>query len=203
MYEELNFSKRDLFAIFLALIIFAIDLQIPLGVAGGVPYIAVILISHISKNSRNVIYLAIFCSLLTLLGFYFSPSGGELWKVIFNRALALFAIWTSAILTYKWKQHQDEMLLVRQKIEHEKEKIYQATIKGAQHVTNNLLNQLMIVQFEIDKHPDFDKEVNATFNDMTKEANTLMKELSSVKNINDENIIQSVYPKVNEKKSVA
>lgn len=192
--DEHFFSKRDIFSLFLALVIFAIDLQIPLGVAGGVPYIAVILISHLSKNSRSVIYFALFCSFLTLLGFYFSPSGGEFWKVISNRALALFAIWTSAILTYKWKMHQEEMLMVRQKIEHEKEKIYQATIKGAQHITNNLLNQLMIVQFEIDKHPDFDKEVIETFNEMTKEANTLMKDLSSVKKINDESIIQSVYP---------
>lgn len=189
------FTKRDLFNLILALAIFAIDLQVPLGVAGGVPYVAVILLSYMSKNIRSVIYFAVFCSFLTLLGFYFSPSGGELWKVVSNRALALFAIWTSAILTYKWKIHQNEMLLVRNKIEQEKQKIYLATIKGAQHITNNLLNQLLIVQLEIKKHPEFDKGVINTFNDMTKEANSLIKELSSVKEINDENIIQSVYPK--------
>jgi hypothetical protein len=189
------FTKRDLFNVVLALLIFAIDLQIPLGVAGGVPYIAVILLSHLSKNIRSVIYFAVFCTFLTLLGFYFSPSGGELWKVISNRALALFAIWTSAILTYKWKIHQHEMLRIRQRMEQEKQKIYMATIKGAQHITNNLLNQLLIVQLEIEKHPEFDKEVIETFNDMTKEANSLMKKLSSVKEISDENIIQSVYPK--------
>ena len=198
--NKLDISKRDIFSLFLALIIFAIDLQIPLGVAGGVPYIAVVLIASWSKDTRVIIYLAILCTLLTLLGFYFSPSGGELWKVLSNRALALFAIWTTAILTLKWKKHEAEMLLVQQKIEQEKQKIYLATIKGSQHITNNLLNQLMIVQFEIGKHPEFNKEVISMFDDMLKEASALMKELSSVKMINDENIIQSVYP-INEGKT--
>lgn len=197
--NKYHISKRDIFSIFLALVIFAIDLQIPLGVAGGVPYIAVILISYRSKNTHNVIYLAILCSLLTVLGFYFSPSGGELWQVLSNRALAIFAIWTTAILTFKWKIHENEMMLVRQNIEREKRKIYLATIKSAQHITNNLLNQLMIIQFEIDKHPTFDKEVISMFDEMIKEANILMKDLSNVKNISDENIIQSVYPRNEDK----
>lgn len=36
--------------------------------------------------------MAIICSILTVIGFVASPAGGELWKVIFNRALALFAL---------------------------------------------------------------------------------------------------------------
>ncbi len=85
--------------LFLSVVIFAIDLSIPLGVAGGVPYIAVVLVSLWSEKKRLTIMAAVIGSILTLLGFYYSPSGGEMWKVIFNRALALFAIWTTAVLS--------------------------------------------------------------------------------------------------------
>jgi hypothetical protein len=85
----------------LIVIIFSIDLMLPLGVAGGVPYIAVVLMSLRSNNSKFTIYTAIACSLLTVIGYFFSPEGGELWKVLTNRALALFAIWVTALLALK------------------------------------------------------------------------------------------------------
>ncbi len=43
--------------------------------------------------------MAILGSILTIAGFYTSPSGGELWKVLSNRSLALFAIWAVAIMS--------------------------------------------------------------------------------------------------------
>jgi len=46
--------------------------------------------------------------MLTVIGFYSSPAGGELWKVIFNRSLALFAIWVTAILSVQRKTIYDE-----------------------------------------------------------------------------------------------
>ena len=36
-----------------------------------------------------------------MLGYFFSPEGGELWKVMMNRALALFAIWVTTLLSLK------------------------------------------------------------------------------------------------------
>jgi len=194
--ERLNI-KLSIICATLTIGIFSIDLHIPLGVAGGVPYISVILVSLWSPKPSFVIYLAIICSFMTLLGFYLSPAGGELWKVIFNRSLALFAIWITAILSLKWKRHEDEIFLLKSQVENEKEKIYLATIHGAQHITNNLLNELKIVEYEIKNHPDFDKEVSSMFNDMLVEANTLIKDLSSVKNIDDETIRKSVYPESN------
>ncbi len=82
----------------LALAIFAIDINLPLGVAGGVPYIAVIFLS-LWSNQRKVIFIsAILCSVLIFLGAYFSPSGGELWKVLTNRGLAVSAVWITTLL---------------------------------------------------------------------------------------------------------
>lgn len=88
--------------------IFIIDSIIPLGVAGGVPYIIVVLISLWSTSKNITYYVALSVSILTILGFYTSPSGGELWQVLFNRGIALFAIWITAILTIQRKIIYDE-----------------------------------------------------------------------------------------------
>jgi len=189
--------KIDIVCALLVIVIFSIDLQLPLGVAGGVPYIAVILISLWSPKPNLVIYLAVICSIMTTLGYYFSPTGGELWKVIFNRSLALFAIWATAILALKWQKHEYQIRSLTYNMEKEKEKIYLATIHGAQHITNNLLNELKIVELEIEKHSEFDKEISSMFIDMLSKANALMKSLSSVENIDDEAIRKSIYPKTN------
>jgi two-component system sensor kinase FixL len=89
--------------------IFVIDLEVPLGVAGGVPYVAVVLLALWSPDPRMPLYAAIGCSILTLLGFAYSPRGGILWVVIANRALAVFAIWVAAILSIRWRSAQRRM----------------------------------------------------------------------------------------------
>lgn len=82
----------------LLLSVFILDINLPLGVAGGVPYIAVILVSYWFSKQIYIVYVTIICLFLVLIGFYFSPDGGELWKVIFNRLIAIFAILITAIL---------------------------------------------------------------------------------------------------------
>ncbi len=99
--------------------VFALDLQLPLGVAGGVPYAAVILLSLCGSNgSRSTLSLAFWCSILTVLGFYLSEPAGILWMVLFNRVLALFVIWTTALLglRLKWAQ-RERVLATRQRHE--------------------------------------------------------------------------------------
>ena len=101
--ESMGTVKRTnpyliIFCLLLACAFFSVDIYIPLGVAGGVPYVAVILISLWSTNRRSVVYTALFCSALTIAGYYVSPQGGELWKVLANRFLALFAIWVTTVL---------------------------------------------------------------------------------------------------------
>lgn len=93
---------------------FAFDLLLPLGVAGGVPYIAVILVASWSFNHKYVVYFAVTCSVLVILGFYLSPLGGELWKVVANRLLALFSIWVTAALVIKWKIHEEAVIVARE-----------------------------------------------------------------------------------------
>ncbi|MBU1387784.1 MAG: hypothetical protein KKE62_06205 [Proteobacteria bacterium] len=88
--------------------IFVIDLFIPLGVAAGVPYIAVVLVSLWIPKRNFTIWVAFVSSVLTITGLFYSPVGGEMWKVLFNRVLALFAIWTTAMLTLQRKTIEEE-----------------------------------------------------------------------------------------------
>ncbi len=105
---KISEGKVVALCLIISMAIFILDTSIPLGVAGGVPYILVVLVSLWSPGKKLPYYAAIGGSILTILGFFSSPSGGELWKVIFNRSLALFAIWTTAILSVQRKTIQEE-----------------------------------------------------------------------------------------------
>ena len=106
--NESSDSKIIALCFTLSIAIFLLDSLIPLGVAGGVPYILVVLVSLWSPRKKLPVYVAIGGSILTIIGFYSSPAGGELWKVLFNRSLALFAIWTTAILSVQRETMQKE-----------------------------------------------------------------------------------------------
>jgi len=186
-----------LLCLFLMISIFTIDLLIPLGVAGGVPYIVVILISLWLHDSKYVIYFSIGTSLLILLGYYFSPEGGELWKVVANRGLALFAIWTTTFLVIIRENSQAAyfQLLNDSKVREEREKIYFATIHGSQHILNNLLNKLTLVELKLKKQPDLDQNILKILASMLVESQDLIGKLSSVQDIDAETITKSVLPK--------
>lgn len=101
----------------LAAAILGVDLLIPLGVADSVPYIAVVLLSLRHERRRFTVMMGILCSVLTVIGFFFSPPGGEMWKVLANRALALFAIWVTTGLTLQRKaleQKKDQAIRERE-----------------------------------------------------------------------------------------
>jgi PAS domain S-box-containing protein len=104
-------------ALALSVLIFFIDLQLPLGVAGAVPYVAVILVAWWLPNRRDVIALATITSILTVTGYIYSPPGGTPWIVITNRSLALFAIWSVAILIIQRKPTEEILRESRDKLE--------------------------------------------------------------------------------------
>ena len=101
-------SKNERFAIlicvFLCAVVFVMDTRIELGVAGAVPYVAVVLAALYQRREWYVWTFAGICTTLTLLGAYFSPPGGEMWKVIVNRGLAVFAVWVTALLSVQIKR---------------------------------------------------------------------------------------------------
>jgi Ca2+/Na+ antiporter len=121
-----NRQTRLLFFIGLLMILFlGIDFLTELGVADGVLYISVILLAYNLRQQKAVFYLAALCSLLTILGFFYSPPGGELWKVVANRLLALYAIWVTAFISWPRKkvEAQREQMIIELKEAHSRIKI--------------------------------------------------------------------------------
>ncbi len=86
-----------------------IDVFVPVGVAGGVPYIAPVLLAAFLPLKFTLITVSIICSLLTVFGIFYSPEIDTInWKVLANRGLALFAIWVTAILSYYHNQLRNQ-----------------------------------------------------------------------------------------------
>ena len=90
-------------------LILAFDLSLPLGVAGGVPYVALVLLGAWFPSARHIVVLAGLGSALTVAGYFLSPEGGVPWVVLANRALALFAIWITAVLLIYLKRGKDRL----------------------------------------------------------------------------------------------
>lgn len=85
-------------------LVFVIDLFLPLGVAGGVPYLIVVFLGYWLPRRRYVFVLAAWSTVLTIIGIYVSPIGDVTWVVLANRALAFFAIWATAFLVAYLRQ---------------------------------------------------------------------------------------------------
>lgn len=82
----------------LMVMILVLDLLTPLGIAVSVCYVAVVLISLWSPRMRFTVLVGVVCSVLTVGLFFYKPMVAEMWKVVLNRALALFAIWVTVYL---------------------------------------------------------------------------------------------------------
>tara|TARA_R110001583_G_scaffold134394_1_gene286088 strand:+ start:17942 stop:19426 length:1485 start_codon:yes stop_codon:yes gene_type:complete len=105
-----SFENRILFiCLLLSGLIFLIDLSIPLGVAAGVPYIAVISLSFRLKNTTGPILFSLLSSILIILGYFSSQKLGIEWMVLTNRALAIFVIWNTFFLGEKLKNTKSKL----------------------------------------------------------------------------------------------
>ena len=99
-FKSLSFLHYVLlgFSAILSVLFFLYDLSNPLGVAAGVTYVTIVLLGIWLPQWRYTFSLAILSSILTVLGYYLSDQGSELWIVITNRALSLCIIWVTAFL---------------------------------------------------------------------------------------------------------
>jgi hypothetical protein len=93
-------------AVVLAVAILLVDLSLPLGVAGGVPYVALVLLGWWLEKPRHIFWLAAVSSALTVAGYFSSPEGGIQWVVLTNRFLGLLAVWVTAVLLAMIKRAQ-------------------------------------------------------------------------------------------------
>lgn len=103
--------------IFIAAAIFILDTQLPLGVADGVLYVALVLIGLRSRSKKYILWSTVCGTTLIAVGFFFSPPGGELWKVLTNRALAVFTLWMTALLCLWQVRAEKKLQKAREELE--------------------------------------------------------------------------------------
>ncbi|MFE8072572.1 PAS domain S-box protein [Marinobacteraceae bacterium S3BR75-40.1] len=115
MQETVNSSQRKdsrespvvVISILLAIVIFTVDIFVPPGVAIGMLYILVIGITAWLASPKAVLWVALGCSLLVVLGIFVSRSGVVNGVVLANRLTDILIISATAFLLFKQKQsHQ-------------------------------------------------------------------------------------------------
>ena len=112
-----------LISTFLALGFFYIDLLVPLGIAGGIPYTALVALSVYSPRINFTLFVTSISSILIILGHILSPEGGENWMAVTNRFLSLSAIWVTTILLIFWKQAEEARRKVQTELDGSQEDV--------------------------------------------------------------------------------
>ena len=82
--------------------IFLLDLELPLGIAVSALYGVVILFGLFVEARGYALWAAVVVTLLTTIGAWLSPPGGDAAHAIINRALTLIGIWVTAWLVSRY-----------------------------------------------------------------------------------------------------
>jgi len=64
-------------ALTIAITVLALDLHAPLGIAGGVPYVAMVLCGCWMRYRAALFFLAALATILTIIGYFLSPMGSS------------------------------------------------------------------------------------------------------------------------------
>ncbi|MCL4693863.1 MAG: PAS domain S-box protein, partial [Candidatus Hydrogenedentes bacterium] len=107
------YSKTSVNLVLLTLVLtlgtFLLDSLLPVGVAGGVPYVVVVLISLWSPDRRYTITVAACCSLLVMIGHFYAEGTSDIRVALLDRVLAIVAIWAAALLSLRRKTIEDRL----------------------------------------------------------------------------------------------
>jgi signal transduction histidine kinase len=127
--------------------IFIVDIaSLPLGVAAGVAYVAVVLASLWLPGWQYAIVIAGGVSILTILGFLWSEPAGIPWMVVANRLLALVVIWLTAIvgswLVHSRRQKSEDALRMQHRAEQEADRARNAKSRFLETASNDLRHHL-------------------------------------------------------------
>lgn len=139
-----------------SLALFGIDLLLPLGVANAVLYAGVVFLAALSPSFRVPIVTAAGCSILTIVGAWFSPSipGVPLWVALSNRTLSLVAIWTPILLLAQRRQTELLLRRVNESLESRVQSrtaeiaAHELTLRRTQEELRALTSRLLTVQDE-------------------------------------------------------
>ena len=102
-------DRLIILCIFLSLLILVADLFVPLGIAFGVSYLIVILLTLWLPDKKSTLIAGLSSSILVLTGFLISLPEGIWWMVVANRMLSFVAIWVTVLFVIKLKSGSDDL----------------------------------------------------------------------------------------------
>ncbi len=82
----------------MALVTFAFDIRLPLGVNVSAIYATVVLLGLFIRDPRFPVRTSAALTALTVVGAWLSPPGGRLFYGVLNRAITILAVWATAWL---------------------------------------------------------------------------------------------------------
>lgn len=104
-----------------SLVLFFIDIGIPLGVATGSLHVLVLLIAYFMHNKTVLKIFFAISMLMVVLGYFLSEPGGEFWSVLANRIFSLLAItityWLLSKILNKEQEQKKLISMLDRKIE--------------------------------------------------------------------------------------
>ena len=138
-------TQNLLIGVFASIGIFILDMVLPLGIAHGMLYGSLVLLGMIAESRRLIIIAAFLGSILNLLGYFFSPPGGDLISVIVNRVLVFLTICVTTILCLL-KNKADEKLTAARNFLEKNVADRTAKLREANQLLNNEAESAVLVK---------------------------------------------------------
>ena len=145
MFRRLLATRPAFLSLVLVAVVFAIDLSLPLGVASAVPYTFAVLLALTARPAWIGPAVAVLCGVLTLAKMGIVPERGttEMWKVVANRCLALFAIGMTALLGVLRRRAEVERSRAEERLrEHQADLAHMGRLSALGQVTATLAHEL-------------------------------------------------------------
>ncbi|MGH7259330.1 MAG: hypothetical protein ACREI9_01450 [Nitrospiraceae bacterium] len=93
--------------------IFAVDLLLPRGVAIPMLYVVPILLAVQCRQQWFRVSVVAGCTAMTLAAYVISEPGAPIWMAVTNRALAIAAIWITAVLAWERAKAREHIAMLR------------------------------------------------------------------------------------------
>jgi PAS domain S-box-containing protein len=110
-------SNILLFGTILTVLLFIIDIQTPLGVADGMMYVSLVLLTLWLEELTYTLIAGIIASALIIAGYYLSPTDIKMVSIpVMNRVLSVVAIWAAVLFLYAFKRSEKKAELYKQRL---------------------------------------------------------------------------------------
>ena len=111
--EHISASYGIWIAAIAAVVIFLVDLTLPLGVAIPIAYVGLILFGLWIPQMGYTVGIAALASVLTVIDPFLSSPGGPVWMAAANRGIVIAVLWSTAVIVILYNHARREIRALR------------------------------------------------------------------------------------------